>query len=190
MRKFSFLKFNFLITTLTTCLIILTNVVINFLFNVSFETAFDGSKLLVESIHEVIFTAKLNCTTGIANLLSRRCNRRLGRSLDLCFSYTVERFNGGGNKIITIFSFHEIPHSADRSVHGLGGALGLALGDGRRPGFLSRLGELVAEITGNRRDSVQDGCDICVWGLEQHGIQLVAHLSHCCGEGTEYGGED
>ncbi|GBE63278.1 DNA-directed RNA polymerase subunit beta, putative [Babesia ovata] len=66
----------------------------------------------------------------------------------------------------------------------MGGAFLLA---GGRKGIV----KLVIKFLSNRSDSVQDGCDaVSVWWIEQHGLQFVAHLPGCRGEGTEYGGDE
>ncbi|GBE62964.1 methylglyoxal synthase, putative [Babesia ovata] len=164
--KILFSKNEFLL--LTTCQawrIILPNVIVNLLLELMFETTFNSSKLSVELLHKLIL-AKHNWTLFLLNLPSRLVNRRLGCSLDLCLSFSVESLNGGGKfgnlslQILLDFlkvlfkPLNLLPHRLQLTVHGLGGAFIFA--GGRDAGRASRLFQLLVEIIYSRFNLVQN----------------------------------
>ncbi|GBE62820.1 S-adenosyl-L-methionine-dependent methyltransferase, putative [Babesia ovata] len=169
MRKISFLKFNFLITTLTTSRrIIRTNVVINLLIKSVFEVTSYLPVGFFEIFHEIRTKRYI---TVLTNLPSRLVNRRPGRILDLCFGFSVELVNGAGklinfllkfmyyitfklagNVIITILSIHKSVHVRQLLVHGLGCAI---CGIGWFASF-SRLGKIIVKLINRRLDFVQN----------------------------------
>ncbi|GBE60010.1 hypothetical protein BOVATA_015030 [Babesia ovata] len=112
---------------------------------------------LVETIHVGLDVTKLNCTT-VTNLPCRLCNRRFGRSPDLLFGGIVEIGNCLGKLVDCflklLFDLSEFGmkllnlclHSADRSVHGLGGASGLARRDA---GSGTRIVKLTVKVPSN-----------------------------------------
>ncbi|GBE58552.1 hypothetical protein BOVATA_000450 [Babesia ovata] len=91
---FIILKLSTVFNVNTTLRIIPPNVRINLLFKLLLEAIFNGSERVVELRHDT--TLLKLYFISLANYVSRLLNRRLGRSLDLCFGGFVEIANGGG----------------------------------------------------------------------------------------------
>ncbi|GBE59199.1 hypothetical protein BOVATA_006920 [Babesia ovata] len=142
--------------TLTTCWIILPNVVINCLFEVTVKPCSYVTVSFLKRLHDTVFT---NLYTSIIHreFLNSCANRRLGRIPDLRFGGGVEGANGGGKlfdcigKFSYYFTFkvtlncvvNHSPHRLQLTVHGLGGAY-IWVG----AGFGSRRGKLFVECVG------------------------------------------
>ncbi|GBE62557.1 hypothetical protein BOVATA_040500 [Babesia ovata] len=149
--------------------------------------------------------AKLYVTyiSTVTNLPSRRCNRRLGRSLDLLLSLLVELSNGGGEvvhrsgkllfdfgpKIIFNLALNHFPNHRQLTVHGLRGAyiwIGALVGSSSR-------GELFVKFSSLINYSIQFACDASFAALfypvvaEQDRVNFVRHLTGGSGETQQRG---